>query len=529
MNILAVNLGSYSVKFFEVLVGKDYFSLISFDERPIDKTTLPPDGLSSSSYQLHTVKQYLEQRDFKGQFILQLPNEYITSRYLTIPVTQRKKVEQTIPFQLDESIPFSLSDTHYAAVLKKKENTTIAVISATQLASFDKFYKEMISLGITPDILTSELSAIYAHVSMGNLKQPCAIVDIGHNTTKGYFIADNEVFSNHISYIAGRYIDEVMANTYQINEEEAVRYKHENCFFLTEGEYDSVNQEQMNFARLMKQAIDPLIQEYRCWNMGFSIKHKKKIEHLYLTGGSSNIKNIIPFLTQTLSTEIHPLKIHPEMKIPRGVRPLTQNENNTYSLCHMMAYSGTSDIHAANFLKGEYSNKFSENLPLHSMCFVGTRVLTLFLFALLVLGVEKTMLTGEVKKLDKKINRIIKGPSLEIPRKIQKSYQKKPDKVLSFLKKKNNFSKKEIDTLTSLGETDAISPLIALSKRLPSNKNVDMISFSNIKNNVKAVFKSSQEKYLIQMEKKLKKLPFQDMKIAFNKGVNILSISFKDK
>ena len=504
MNILAIDLGSYSVKFLEIFAEKNSFDLISFNELPLVDTDQSSEDSSLPTRQLQTIKGHLEQREFKGQLIFQLPNEYITSRYLKIPVTQRKKVEQTIPFQLDESIPFSLSQTHYAAVLKKKESSTIAVISASELASFENFFNLMDSIEIMPDILTSELSAICNIASPGILDHPCAVLDIGHNTTKGYFIANNEVVSNHISYIAGRSIDEVISNTYQISEQEAVRYKHENCFFLTENEYDSVNQEQMDFARLMKQVFSPLLQEYQRWNMGFSIKNKEKIKGIYITGGSSNIKNIIPFLIQELSTEVHHLDVYMGLRPSQGVRPFNQNEKNSFTLCYMMASSKSSDITTANFLKGEYSNKSSEKIPLHSLSFVGARVLTLFLFVILILGVEKTLLTGQEKKLDKKITKLIKGPSLEIPRKIQKRYKRKPSKILDFLKKKNNFSKKEIEKLVSLDKTNALSPLITLSKNLMANKNVNLVRFSNIKKNVKAVFNSNHPKELSQMAKPVK-------------------------
>ena len=526
MNILAIDLGSYSIKFFEIFADKNSFNLISFHELPLLNSNVTED-VSLSNLQFQTIKQHLEQREFKGQLIMQLPNEYITSRYLNIPITQRKKAEQTIPFQLDESIPFSLSETHYAATLKKQEDSTTAIISASELSSFDKFYKEMTSMDIMPDILTSELSSIYSFVSLNNLSGPCAILDIGHSTTKGYFIKDNEIISNHVSYIAGKSIDEVIANTYQINNQEAVTYKHENCFFLTNEEYDSVNQEQMDFARLMKKIIDPFLLEYKRWSMGFSIKHKEKIKNIYITGGSSNIKNIIPFLTQELSTEAHHLDVYKEVKASKGVRPLNQNENNTFSICHMMVSSRSSEVSSANFLKGEYSNNFSENLPLHSMGFVGARVFIICLFTFLMLGIEKTILTGQVKKLDKKITRLIKGPSLEIPRKIQKSYRKRPERVLSLLKKKSNLSKKEIEKFVSLGETNAISPLSTLSRGLSVNKNIDLISFSNVKNNVAAVFKSKQPNQLSKVTTILKDLPLKNLKVT--EGSNTVSISFKDE
>ncbi|MCY4524274.1 MAG: pilus assembly protein PilM [Halobacteriovoraceae bacterium] len=529
MNILAVDMGSYSIKFLEISAEKNFFSLISFSEYPLDDFAehMSKDA-SLPCLKLQIVKKHLEQREFKGQFISQLPNELITTRYLTIPVTQKRKVEQTIPFQLDESIPFSFSEIHYISFLKKKGNTTSTVISVAELSAFDNFYNEMSFLEITPDSLTSELSAVCSLASSNLLTQPCAILDIGHSTSKGYFIVDNEVLSNHVSYIAGLHLNDVISNTYQISNKEAVSYKHENCFFLTEEEYDTVNKEQMDFALLMKQAFNPLIQDFRSWDMGFNIKYRKKIKNLYITGGSSNIKNIIPFLTQNISMETHHLNVYAGMRTPTGVRQLNHNEKNTFSLSHILASSAGSNS-SSNFLKGDYSNKFSENLPLHSTCFIGSRILTVCLLAVLILGIEKSILSGQEKKLDKKITRLIKGPSLGIPRKIQKSYKKRPSKVLNFLEKKKKGSKKEIKTLYTLEKTNAISPLVNLSKGLSGKKDVDLVSFSNKNNNVNAKFGSSRSKNLDDVAKKLKSLSLKNAKIMFKKGSNTLSVSFKAK
>ena len=60
------------------------------------------------------------------------------------------------------------------------------------------------------------------------------ILDLGHSTTKAYFIHQQQIVSTHISYVAGSVIDQVIAETYQISLPEAIIYKHQNSFLLTE-------------------------------------------------------------------------------------------------------------------------------------------------------------------------------------------------------------------------------------------------------------------------------------------------------
>ena len=118
------------------------------------------------------------------------------------------------------------------------------------------------------------------------------VIDIGHNTSKAYFINRSQVVSNHVSRTAGQVIDEVIAQTYQISRDEAIVYKHENCFFLTEEQYEGVEEDQKEFARLMKQALTPLINDIKRWELGFRVKNGLAVKTIYLTGGTSQINNI---------------------------------------------------------------------------------------------------------------------------------------------------------------------------------------------------------------------------------------------
>src|SRR5690606_4800527 len=120
-------------------------------------------------------------------------------------------------------------------------------------------------------------------------------LDIGHSGTKAYFVIGNRVVSTHLSNIGGELIDTLIAETYQIPHDEAVAYKHQSAFFLTEGQYSQVNEEQKAFALTMKKAMAPLISDLKRWILGHRVKYGTSISKIILTGGTSRINNIDNF------------------------------------------------------------------------------------------------------------------------------------------------------------------------------------------------------------------------------------------
>lgn len=548
--MVAIDLGSYALKIFEISLEKKQISLQNRQTIPHPTThhhPTPPKGASLTSLQLQAIKDYLDQRGPERgkkrtgpvQIIFQWPSTYTTTRYLEIPTPNRRKAELIIPFQLDDILPFPSSQIHYALTMEKKANSTAAIVAVAELPPFDDFYKKMDSLGVIPKVLTSELSPFHSYAKEMPSFGPCCILDMGHTTTKAYFLANGQVVSNHTSRIGGNLIGSIIAHHYKIDEEEAIRYKHEHSFFLTEGQYKTVTQEQAHFGHLMKQAVLPLIQEYKRWELGLRVQYGRKVEVLYITGGMSRIKNTANFLSQALSTQVVPLDpfTSTPLKTPKGIPPLSDGEKNSYALSYLMASIFSrprkSSVPLANFLRGDYSGRPSEGLPLHTTVFLASRGFIFSLIILLTLALEQHLLLKEQKILDRKVGKIIKTPSLEIPVKTQRSYKKKPQIVLKFLKNKNETLRQKIDGMASEKDLDVLAPLARLGHILSSNDDIDLIAFSypdkDKKGHAMAKFQSERSSELEAIAHRLREVNLPQHSIQFKKGDNILTLNFKGK
>lgn len=525
MNILAIDVGSYSIKFVEVRPERKNLILVEKNEIILDEAKAHyPNAETLSDLQKEVVASYIQKKTNELKIIFQLPNEMLTTRYLEIPGTSKRKTEQIIPFQLDENLPYSLGHAHFSSRLYKHTGGYSVLSNITQLNVFKEFFSYFESKDAQPSVLTSEISTMQAYVDHIRMNDTCCVLDLGHKTTKAYFVQDRQIVSNHTSFVAGAAINEVISKTYQISHEDAVIYKHENAFLLTDEQLEEVSPEQKEFALLMKQVFSPLILDIKRWEIGHRVKFGTSIDKIYILGGTSQINSLENFFHFHTGLPIESLPPLLDFK-----NDYSLNEKNFY-LVKMMAISQKAPGNLINFLTGKFQTASNAFISIHSAVFIWVR--SSFIALLLILGLfsERFLfLSKQEKAMDSKITGLLKTPSLEVNRKDQKMYTTKPESVLSTLKKKNKVVKDEVSSILSSNSINALRPLASLSKSMSSNPKVSLEQFSSDGFQVSARFTSEDPLELEAMSKHLRSSGLPDLKVNYTTGKNTLSIEFADR
>ncbi len=527
MNYLCIDLGSYSVKFYHAHQEKKKIVLNSFDEIIIEKVRpqVSPDA-TLYEIQQEIVSSYIKRGKFDGLVIYQLPSEMITTRYLELPVNNKKKAEMMIPFQLDENLPFPSSQSHYVAQLYPKGNSMFAQVNVAQIEYFQKLYNFLKQKGVLPGLMTSEQFVVQSFIEHHKMNGSFAVIDIGHTTTKGYFIHNRNVISNHIAYVAGRNIDSVISETYQISADEAILYKHENCFFLTDEQIEEVDEDQKEFATLMKKTMWSLVNDIRRWELGYRVNYGMTVEKIYITGGSSNIANFDLFLTDHLGI---PVEIwNPYIDYHESSFGVDEEYLNSFTICHMMAASQLSKQTPPNFLHGKFLGSFSQNIPMESSVFLLNRAFFLALLLLFFVIGERAFLNRDLKVLDRKLTKMIKSPQLDLAKKDQRYLKKFPERLLKSLQKKQKMIEQEVSSIMSATATNNLAPLVTLSKTLTPNKNITLQSISIEDTKVIATFKSDDPNEMSKFSEYLNTLGLPEQDVKFKKGEVKSTLIFKN-
>jgi general secretion pathway protein L len=525
MNILAIDIGTYSIKFLEVRPERKNLVMVDKQEIILDEVKPHYPNLEKiSDLQKEIIVNYIQKKPNDIKIIFQVPNEFLTTRFLEIPGTSKRKAELMIPFQLDENLPYPLTSAHHAFRLNKKSNSFSVLSNIAQLNPFREFIGTFENKEAQPTVLTSEISLIQSYLDHVRMNETCCIVDLGHKTTKVYFVQDRQVVSNHTSFVAGHAINEVISKTYQISQEDAIIYKHENAFMLSDDQMNEVSAEQRSFAQLMKQVFNPLIMDLKRWEIGHRVKFGTNIDRIFIFGGTSNINNLDNFISY--HTGINVVTLPPIMDLKSDY---TAHDKNFY-LAKIMAVSQKNPTGLINFLTGKFQTASNAFISLHSAVFIGVR--TSFIALLLILGLSAerfVFLNTQNKALDSKIKGLLKRSNLGLSASERNAYLKNPERVLSTMKKKNKLISDEVTSILSSQSVNALRPLAILSKTMNNNPKVNLERFTSDGFDVSAVFQSEDPSELEAMATHLKGSGLPDLKVNYRAGQTALTVKFEDR
>ncbi len=524
MNILAIDIGSYSIKFYEVKTERRNYVLQEKHEIVLDEIRAHyPNVQSSSELQKEVVSNYLQKIAHETKVIFQLPNEFITTRYFELPVSSKAKAEQMIPFQLDDNLPYPLSQAHFTSLFFKKSNSFSVITNIIQESEFKNFYHFFDLKNSLPHVVTTEISLYQAMIEYLKINENCLIIDMGHKTSKMYVVMNRQIVSNHLSYVAGAHFNEVIARSYQLSIENAQIHKQENGFFLNQSMYDEVTSEQKEFGLIMKQAISPLVQDIRRAEIGHRVKFGASIDKIYITGGTSLFNNIDGFLTEQTGIPVSRLPAISDIKNDFSALSIIQN------LCKLMILSHKNKQQLINFLTGKYLTQANTFISLHSTIFITVRSGFIALLIILGLLTERFYFAKkEDAQLNKKISTILKNQTLNFTKPQQNNLKNNPQKLLATIKKKNQIIKQEVSTILSAQKINAIKPLASLSQVLGKNPDVNLVEFENDSVESRAVFMSENIGSLKVLQETLSKTTLNNLNIDYQENQNTLSIKFSE-
>ena len=521
MILICVDPGTYSLKYLVTRQNKKAIELLDAGEIVLDNHL----GDEQDLHALHAKiideirSGYIDQT----KICTIVPSEYITSRIIDLPIKNRKKVEMMIPFQLEEDLPYSSSELHFSSDLKVEGSNTKATVAITRREDFERFFNPLKSKGNTPYYLTNQMSLLSDIVNEQQIDSRFCILDFGHTTTQAYFFKDGELVSQHISYVAGKTLTEAIAKSYKIDFIDAVNYKHENAFVLTQSQLEDVNDSQRKFASLMDEVLSSLINDFKRWDLGYRVNHQDPIGHIYLAGGSSHIKNIESYLLEKLSYPIG----HLSQEI---VSPIDMAEStDQYINCTLLANSFPRRNKLSNFLTGEYTSDDTEDLPIHSLFFNGLRASIICLVIIGALFAERFFINRNLTTYSKKVTNVLKNTALEMTQTDRRQLRRSPERVLAKLKRKRKDMQDQKRALESIQEIDSFSPLIQLSQ-VAARQGVILDQFSsNEQTEVIAVFKpneNSSTSALETLKTRLESQGLPDLQVNLNRDTQKLTVRY---
>ncbi len=301
--ILGIDIGSYSVKVAELSRSFKSFEFTAFYERRVGENEL----LSREESQAIALQGLIDDHNLQWDAVcVGFPGQLVSSRLLTFPFSSRKKIDQTIEFEIENYVPFHLEEIvlDYAVLSSSKDFSRVVALY-TPKGEVAKKLSMFQGISIDPRHMCVEGVELTNLVNLGMVppEGSFAIIDIGHEkTTVAIFQGKHLGYVRAIS-IAGKAVTEAIAKRLGVPADEAEKLKIE-MGQLGSGDQIVVDDLSRDVMAAVKQTVDELLLHIRQTIFAYNDMENVPVEGVYLCGGSSRIPGLDSYISDFLKQNV---------------------------------------------------------------------------------------------------------------------------------------------------------------------------------------------------------------------------------
>lgn len=305
---LGLDLGSYSIK---ALWLEN--TMRTQTMRGFSQVRLPPAGETHADLLARMQTAMLELLSSVplpvDQVVVALPGPSVATHSLSLPFVDPKRIEATLPFELESQLPFDLSecifDYQLASSNDKKSELLLGVVRKAELSALLSMLQ---GAKVEPRIISHPALVLFNLLEEGNSNRAAsesefasAIIDLGHERTNvaigrvGTGVEMARTFA-----AGGKDITRAIAQEFQVSFEEAERWKESNAAAGTDFGYGP-DAERAHAACL--KGLASILRELRPTLKAYAARTHVPIQRLVLAGGTSLLKGIDELFAKELGIQ----------------------------------------------------------------------------------------------------------------------------------------------------------------------------------------------------------------------------------
>lgn len=317
---IGIDIGSFSVKVAKVRSLKQGYELVAFSEYPLSQ-----DPNKDTQIDLIEILRDVKNRLWEEgtQIVIGAHPFEVSLRRREFPFRERHKIAKSLPFELEDDIPFSFENSVFDAKITHYVGNTAHVLAcAVPKEHLQKIVKRVEDCGLQPDIVSIDgfgLANLFEEWREAPWEYPAnaqplpdviqadVFLNIGHRTTTVGVIKDGYLLDLRLLDWGGKDIAELIASRYSMHYLEALKELRKKAFILTNNE--GATREQVALSEVIKTAIDSFAQKLRLTLLELKGLHQIEFKQMVLVGGVSQLRNIGPYLTQKLEIATNRLAV----------------------------------------------------------------------------------------------------------------------------------------------------------------------------------------------------------------------------
>lgn len=303
--VIGLDIGSYSIKAVEIVNTFKSYEIANFYENVIPHVDeLDPDVVIPAC-----MEQLFQENNLKAdRIITAMPGQYISSRIMSFGFADPRKIEAAIHSELEDVVPFNMDDMIIdSQILGSMNNQTVTLAVMTRKNFLRSFLEHLQRINIDPKLVDVDSLAFYnlaAHMDLPS-GQCVGLIDVGHEKTSVCIVQDGVLRMFRSINLGGRYLTEFLARDLETDFSSAQRVKHQVSRVLCDADPgDDLTGDDRKIVERMTLAANAIVKELGRTFYAFKTWEKEPISSLWLSGGTSRIKNFDHYLQDQLEIPV---------------------------------------------------------------------------------------------------------------------------------------------------------------------------------------------------------------------------------
>jgi general secretion pathway protein L len=351
MRILGLDIGSTSIKAVEVDTAFGRFEIHEYHEVRVNP------GESAIAVAGGLVRSLPKSPD---RVIVPLRASRVTLRNLRLPTRDKKAIQSSVAFELEDDLPFEADQAASDFVILGSAGAESQVhVSAALRSNLDDYLGLAVQSGVDPDTLTTEACCYRALLRKmplpeTTLERPILVVNVGHERTTIYAqFGGTPLFCREIPW-GGRDISVILSSRYGLSMDAAERTKIDNGFVLPLSQLPTVSEQQRDFSETVFEAIQGLCRDIRQADLSCKNLTGHRPGMVFLTGGTSLLPGLPALLSEETKIVCQPLRALSQVKV--GVT-YSEETDAKFALATGAALASLTSERPflINFRKGEFA------------------------------------------------------------------------------------------------------------------------------------------------------------------------------
>lgn len=330
MKSLGIDIGSSSIKIVEMQSTNKGFQITRFHEHNLNLTP----GVDQELEVIEFLRNFVVQYDpAQTKFILGLRQDRVAIRNKFFPFNDRLKIFKSLAFELEEDLPFSSDNAIFDAKIVRFIGSGAEVLAcAAPKIHVEHTLQKASDIGVEPPLISAEGTA-FANVfekwneppqkilppplelqattpeeeTTSPTRSVHIILNMGHTRTLVSAFEGTTLIGVRSILWGGKNIAEAIAKKYEIPFLDAVKELKTKAFILTNKQ--GATFDQVTFSDTIAKSVREMARDLQLSMLEIKSEFNAEVIDVGLTGGTSQIQNLGPFLTQVLECPVNRLSI----------------------------------------------------------------------------------------------------------------------------------------------------------------------------------------------------------------------------